>query len=65
MCTEIEDAILQFNQITAFTIAAGLVNPVNPASIQVEPTSGCELVNPALNQIEPTSGSVLVNRIVI
>ena len=46
MCTEIEDAFLQLNWITAFTIAAGLVNP---ASIQVEPTSGSGLVNPNYN----------------
>ena len=62
MCTEIEDAILQLNQITAFTIAAGLGNP---ASNQIEPTFGSVLVNPASNPIECTSGSRLVNQIAI
>ena len=46
MCTEIKYTILQLNWITAFTIAGGLVNP---ASIQVEPTSGGGLVNPDYN----------------
>ena len=46
MCTEIEGAILQLNQNTAFIFAAGLVNP---ASIQIEPTSESVLVNPNYN----------------